>query len=130
MIKTVLFSLITFFFCSLTKAQVAQIAVEKKHYSLKSSDSMLDLTPFEMALNSSINLDEFRLIDKQRVIYFERNSVSVELFSATELLEKYGKQISQYTIKNESEMIPVVFQLKEFNGKYSIEPLYQKVKKD
>jgi hypothetical protein len=99
---------------------------QKKHYSIVSSDSKINLSPFEMALSASSQLDQFRLYDQRRIISFERNSVSVELFSAKELEENFGKQISPKTIMKKSEMIPVIFLLKEVNGIYSIEPVYQK----
>ena len=99
---------------------------QKKHFSLISSDSKINISPFEMALSGFSKLDQFRIYDQRRIIFFERNSVSVELFSAKELEENFGKQISPYTIMNKAEMIPVIFLLKEVNGIYSIEPVYQK----
>jgi len=100
--------------------------LRKKKYSLVSSDSKINISPFEMAFSGFSKLDQFRIYDQRRIIFFERNSVSVELFSAKELEENFGKQISPYTIMNKAEMIPVIFLLKEVNGIYSIEPVYQK----
>jgi hypothetical protein len=122
------FFLVMFVFCfsGFSLAQDKGDFKQKKHYSLVSSDSKINLSPFEMALSASSQLDQFRLYDQRRIIFFERNSVSVELFSAKELEENFGKQISPNTIMKKAEMTPVIFLLKEVNGIYSIEPVYQK----
>jgi len=122
------FYLLMFMLCfsGISFAQAQGPVKQKKHYSLVSTDSKINLSPFEMALSASSQLDQFRIYDQRRIIFFERNSVSVELFSAKELEENFGKQISPNTIMNKSEVIPVIFHLKEVNGNYSIEPVYQK----
>lgn len=126
MSKLLFFVMFMFCFSSFSFSQEKENITQKKHYSLVSSNSKINLVPFEMALSASSQLDQFRLYDQRRVIFFERNSVSVELFSAKELEENFGKQISPHTIMKESEKIPVIFLLKEVNGLYSIEPSYQK----
>jgi hypothetical protein len=125
MSKILFYIVITLCLSTYSQAQTSDLSSPKKHYSLVTSDKKISLAPFELALSAS-NLDQFRLYDQRRTIFFERNSVSVELFSAKELLENYGKQISPLTIQKDKDMIPVIFKLKEIDGKYSIEPIYQK----
>ena len=94
------------------KAQVTQQQVEqgkaaKYHYILHNVSDVDSVKLYNTAL-SKINLDEYRLLNKRRVIRFD-TGVTVELLSAKELKDKYGKPISPLNKKNANQ---VVFYLK------------------
>lgn len=70
----------------------------KQHFIIHSVDHTTDLKKYETAANTWGKLDEFRLLDKRRIISFTDHKATIELFSANELKDLYGKQISPLTI--------------------------------
>ena len=52
--------------------------------------------------------------------------ITVELFSANELLDNYGKEISPLTIIPGSKFLPVTFQLINWENAYAIHPIFDK----
>lgn len=74
----------------------------KIHFIIHSIDKSTDISKYENAANISADLDKYRLLNKRRVINFTDMKASIELFSAQELLDTYGKQIHPLTIKTES----------------------------
>jgi hypothetical protein len=74
----------------------------KTHFIIHAVDVSTDLTKYQNAASNWAELDKFRLLDKRRTIYFSDMKASIELISAQELLDTYGKQISPLTIKTET----------------------------
>ena len=65
--------------------------LEKSSFIISSSNeniSSAQLNVYKTAVNNYTNLDELRFLDQRRIIPFEKNEISIELFSAKELLEK------------------------------------------
>jgi hypothetical protein len=80
----------------------------KEHYVLHHADSKIDAATYKQALDNK-ELDGFRFLDKRRIIKFEGSATTVELYSAKELLDLYGKQISPLTIKNSAAAQQIEF---------------------
>lgn len=96
-------------------------------YSGNSNISQSELVIYKIALLEFSQLDEFRFLNERRTIHFEKNQIAVELFSANELAEQYGKEISPYTIVPGKTYLPVTFQLINWNDGYAIHPVYEKL---
>ncbi len=88
-------------FVFLVKFNFSQNSV-KTHFIIHPIDKSIEIRLYERAASSWAQLDKYRLLDKRRIIYFSDMKASIELFSAQELLETYGKQISPFTIKTET----------------------------
>lgn len=88
----------------------------------------LDLTVYENAVENWGGLDKFRLLDKRRTIPFfdvmGNEGVTIELFSAQELLNNNGTQISAHTITKEEDIYETVFVLT--TDRLSIKPKIEK----
>jgi hypothetical protein len=113
------------------KAQQMQSApIEKKTFTISSVGNQIsdeELGIYKLALLEFSQLDEFRFLNERRTIHFEKNQIAVELFSANELAEQYGKEISPYTIVPGKTFLPVTFQLINWNDGYAIHPVYEKL---
>jgi hypothetical protein len=70
----------------------------KKHFVIHRIDNTVDITPYQQAASNYGQLDQFRFLDKRRTIYFTDNRATIELYSAQELYEMFGKEISPLTI--------------------------------
>jgi len=103
------------FFASIITAQTS----EKRHFIIHRVDNAIDIAKYQTALDNWGQLDHYRLLDKRRIIYFTDSKLSIELLSAQELLDTYGKQISPYTIKS-NNYTDIAFELTQ-DGK-SIKP--------
>jgi len=73
----------------------------------------IDSLSYFKAIANYDSFDQFRFYDKRRLIFFIDKNVSIELFSAKELNEKYGKRISPYTIKDGESFPEIEFALNE-----------------
>ena len=116
-------------FCfSLTSNLLAQDQVEvmKKHYNIFSSNENEDLTLFEQALTNYSELDQFRFLNQRRTIKFSGTNVSIELFSANELLADYGKVIAPLTIMPGTFYKPVDFMITDNDEILTVYPLFMK----
>ena len=103
--------------------------LEKSSFIISSSNeniSSAQLNVYKTAVNNNTNLDELRFLDQRRIIPFEKNEISIELFSANELLEKYGKEIPENTIAHGSKYLPVHFQLINWENGYAVHPIFDK----
>ena len=110
----------------LTKSNSGQ----KNTFILSSLDNRVSEAELEIYNTALINfsqLDEFRFLNQRRTILFEKNQIFVELFSAQELFELYGKEISPVTITSGKTYLPATFQLINWNDGYSIHPIYEKL---
>jgi hypothetical protein len=103
--------------------------LEKSSFIISSSNENItsaQLNVYKTAVNNFTNLDELRFLDQRRIIPFEKNEISIELFSANELLEKYGKEIPENTIVHGSKYLPVHFQLINWGNGYAVHPIFEK----
>lgn len=75
---------------------------KKEHFIIHQLDNSVNISKYEQASESYGQLDQYRLYDKRRTIFFTDAKASIELYSAKELLELYGKEISPLTIKSEN----------------------------
>jgi len=88
---------------------------EKAHYVLKTERGDANLVDIQTALSKRGSLDGFRFLNARREIVISGTGVVVELFSAKELLDLYGKAVSPLTISDESGVANIEFVLTE-NG--------------
>jgi len=105
-------------------------SIEKNTFLLHSGNSNIsqsELVIYKRALLEFSQLDEFRFLNERRTILFEKNQITVELFSANELVEKFGKEVSPFTILPGKTYLPATFQLINWNDGYAIHPVYEKL---
>lgn len=102
------------FFISFQKASAQNI---KPHYIIKNASGGLEVQKYNDLLKDFV-FDQYRFYDKRRTIKFTNSDVTVELFSAKELLEIYQKQISPFTIMDTIAKKEIAFYL--YGGKIQI----------
>jgi hypothetical protein len=73
-------------------------SAKKFHYEINSSENDSINKRINQAAFDYVKFDELRFLDERRVIPIKGYNASLLLYSANELLEKYGKQISPFTI--------------------------------
>lgn len=90
----------------------AQTPVSKKHFIIHKNASDIDVEKYASAANSGfINLDAYRFYDKRRIINFTGTDATIELYSAKEMLEKYGKVIPAETIMPDQAFKEITFSI-------------------
>lgn len=94
-------------------SNTAQNAVQKPHYRIINEGFDFTLL-YEKAL-AHTQLDNLRYLNTRRQIPVEGTKISIELFSAQELLENYGKPISPLTAVQSSVKEPIKFKLSPNN---------------
>jgi hypothetical protein len=125
-------SFFVFFFIGNFELKAQQIQydqLEKQTFNISSLDNQVsdvELGIYKLALVEFSQLDEFRFLNERRIIFFEKNGIYVELYSASELYDRYGKEISQTTISPGQSYLPATFQLINWNDGYAIHPIYEK----
>jgi hypothetical protein len=82
----------------------------KEHYILHNPDPKISAEVYKAAIENK-DLDQFRYLNQRRTIRFANSQASIEIFSAKELLDKYGKQISPLTIKDPAGAASIEFVL-------------------
>ena len=110
--------------------QIQSDQLGKQTFNISSLDNQVsdeELGIYKLAILEFSQLDEFRFLNERRTILFQKNQILVELFSAQELFELYGKEISPVTISSGKTYLPVTFQLIRWNDAYSIHPIYEKL---
>ena len=117
--KITYFLLFIFFFTGFVQAQ------KKDHFILVSNGTNPDLKIYEDAVRNYSDLDKYRFYDKRRRVIIQNSGLTLELFSALELKEKFNKPVSPLTIMPGSEYQGVEFYLSE-GEKRSLVPLLQK----
>jgi hypothetical protein len=93
--------LLTFIFIFCAGIVFAQTS-GKKHFIIHRVDNTVDISKYQQAADSWGQLDQFRLMEKRRTIYFTDHKATIELYSAKELEEMFGKEISPLTIKTDT----------------------------
>lgn len=73
-------------------------SAKKFHYEINSSENDSINKRINQAAFDYVKFDEVRLLNERRTITIIGYNASLVLFSANELLETYGKQISPFTI--------------------------------
>lgn len=96
--KKLLFILVCLLSLNFLKAQNSP----KKHFIIHRIDNTADITKYQEAAAAWGQLDAYRFLDRRRTINFADGKASIELYSANELWEMYGKHISDLTIKSEN----------------------------
>ena len=89
----------------------------KPHYIVNNPGDAKETSSYYDLL-SNFNLDEYRFLDKRRTIKFVNSDVTVDLYSAKEMLDIYGKPISPLTIMDNVPKKNIAFFL--YGGKIQI----------
>ena len=89
----------------------------KPHYVVNNAGNAKETENYYYLL-SNFSFDEYRFYDKRRTITFVKSAVTVELYSAKELLETYQKPISPLTIMDNIPKTDIAFLL--YAGKVQI----------
>ncbi|MFL5762293.1 MAG: hypothetical protein ACJ77K_00015 [Bacteroidia bacterium] len=79
----------------------------KPHYAINNASA--DEANKYTELLKDFNLDGYRCYDKRRTIHFLNSNASVDLYSAKELLDTYGKAISPLTIMDNTPKQDIAF---------------------
>jgi hypothetical protein len=80
----------------------------KPHYVVNNAGDAKENENYYYLL-SNFNFDQYRFYDKRRTITFVKSAVTVELYSAKELLETYQKPISPLTIMDNFPQTDIAF---------------------
>lgn len=83
----------------------------KPHYILHIHKQLIDSNYYAKAALYFSRYDSYRYINERRIIDFVGGEVSVELFSAMELKNTYGKAISPLNIQNASNGPAIKFDI-------------------
>jgi hypothetical protein len=82
----------------------------KEHYIIHQNGAAIDVVKLTTYLNTGFfNLDEYRFYDKRRIIQFEGTTATIELYSAKELFEIYGKHVAESTIMPGAKFNEITF---------------------
>lgn len=111
-VKTII---ILFSFFAFSQSTFAQGS--KPHYVINNAVDAKDLANYYDILKD-FDFDEYRFYDKRRTIKFVKSNVTVDLYSAKELLDIYQKPISPLTIMDNVAKTTVSFLL--YAGKVQI----------
>jgi len=93
----------------------AQNGSKKPHYTII-NPGFEPFLNYEKALTHT-EFDGLRFLNQRRQIPIEDTKIIIELYSAEELQQKYGKQISPLTVKSDVNAKKVKFKLVENNYK-------------
>lgn len=69
-------------------------------FKIESKDPNLDLSKYEKAAMGYYYFDQFRFLDKRRVLNFQDGKATIVLYSANEMLKNTQKVISPLIIKD------------------------------
>jgi hypothetical protein len=122
--KNLLFFCLALFFSNCFFSQNnsnASIPKKKDHYRIINNGSD-DPLWYEKAMSHAQGMDSLRFLSQRRHISIQGTSLVLELFSAQELLDTYGKPISLLTITDPSKARKVKIKL---NSKNMIEVVGQ-----
>ena len=75
---------------------------KKQHFIIHAVDKSINISKYEQAAELYGQLDKYRFYDKRRTIAFTDSKATIELYSAKELLDIYGKEISPLTVKGDN----------------------------
>ncbi len=87
----------------------------KPHYLLSLNSSAKHKEEMYInALNQFARIENFRLIEKRRIIELANGDGNIELFSSSELNQLYGRRIRPQNLKDESAQPDIEFILNEY----------------
>jgi hypothetical protein len=112
--KKILFTFFLIFIVQLSSAQNS-----KTHFIIHNPGNSSENAKIENAF-STFDFDSFRFYDKRRTIKFTGSDISIELYSAKELLDTYGKPVSPFTIMNNKPSKEIEFYYFPAEGKVKI----------
>jgi hypothetical protein len=82
------------------KVEYSEVNGSKPHFVLKLNPShQHQYNEYQKALNSYTRIESYRLVHKRRTISLSGNIGTIELFSAKEMLDKYGRRIRPQNIQ-------------------------------
>ena len=97
------------------KNNLSNSADQKPHYILSlNSSAQQKEEMYISALNQFARIENFRLIDKRRIIQLANGDGNIELFSSNELNQLYGRRIRPQNLKDESAQPDIEFILNEY----------------
>jgi hypothetical protein len=97
------------------KNNLSNSADQKPHYILSLNSSAKQKEEMYIsALNQFARIENFRLIDKRRIIQLANGDGNIELFSSNELNQLYGRRIRPQNLKDESAQPDIEFILNEY----------------
>ena len=102
-----------------SRAGFAQTA--KPHFIIHTSATQ-DIPNYEYALKD-FDFDSYRFYDKRRIIKFTNSDATIELYSAKELLDIYGKPVSPFTLMDNKPKKEIEFYFFPSEGKVKIHEL-------
>lgn len=105
------------FIVSLLSNGHAQTA--KPHFVIHNPGNVADNAKYEYALKE-FDFDSYRFYSKRRILKFTNTDVTIELYSAKELLEMYQKPISPFTIMDDTPKKEIEFYFYPSQGKVKI----------
>jgi hypothetical protein len=107
-------------FTAFSKTGIAQTA--KPHFVIHNPGNAADNPNYEYALKD-FDFDSYRFYDKRRTIKFTNSDVTIELYSAKELLDIYGKPVSPFTLMDNKPKKEIEFYFYPSQGKVKINEL-------
>ncbi len=105
---------------SFSRSGHAQTA--KPHFVIHNPGNVADNPKYENALKE-FDFDSYRFYTKRRHIKFTNTDVTIELYSAKELLEMYQKPISPFTLMDDTPKKEIEFYFYPSQGKVKINEL-------
>ena len=93
----------------------------KPHFVIHTQNAD-DIPNYEHALKD-FDFDSYRFYDKRRIIKFTNSSATIELYSAKELLDIYGKPVSPFTLMDNKPKKEIEFYFYPSEGKAKIHEL-------
>ena len=100
--------LILVLFFAFSKIGFSQDAKVKQHYVINNAADAKEATSYSELL-SNFDFDQYRFYDQRRTIKFIKSNITIELFSAKELLDTYGKTVSPFTIMDNIHSKEIAF---------------------
>jgi hypothetical protein len=91
--------------------------VSKPHYTVYNTANAEETAKYTELL-ANFDFDQYRFYDKRRTIHFINSNITVDLYSAKELLDIYGKQVSPFTIMDNTPKQEIGFLM--YAGKVQI----------
>jgi hypothetical protein len=93
----------------LSCSQIGLAQITKPHFEIKNAKDQKESTAFYNAVKD-VNFEEYRFYSERRVIRFVNSPVTIELFSAKELLDMYQRPVHELNILNNKAKKEIEFQ--------------------
>jgi hypothetical protein len=81
----------------------------KPHFEIKNAKDQKEAAAYLNALKD-VDFEKFRFYSQRRTIHFINSPVIIELFSAQELLDLYGRPIHDANIRNNKALKDIQFE--------------------